>query len=113
MGTNGAPILTNLYLSTKLETVLKEKTKNHPVKPIFFRRYIKSNVEYCILEFNNLVKSIKIDKFKYGSKVEYMDLIIFKGNRSSKLDFSTLKSFRRRRIFTPTFRKKVTTKNTP
>ena len=57
MGTNVAPILTNLYLA-KLEKILKEKTKNDPkmVWPILFKRFIdngfgitkgtKGDVEY-------------------------------------------------------------------
>jgi len=84
MGTNVAPILANLHLA-KLENILKEKSKGDPkmVRPILFKRYIddgfgimkgsKSHVEYWILEFNKLVKSIKIDKFKYGPRVEYME----------------------------------------
>ena len=88
LGTNVAPILANLYLA-KLEKILKEKYINDPkmVWPIFFRCYIddgfgitkgsKANVDSWIKEFNNLVKLIKIDKFKYGSRVEYMDLIFF------------------------------------
>ena len=83
MGTNVAPILANLYLA-KLEKLLKDKTKNDHkmVWPILFRHFIddgfgttkgsKSDVEYWIMTFNFLVKSIKIDKFKYGSKVEYI-----------------------------------------
>ena len=117
-------ILTNLYLA-KLENILKEKSKGDPnmVWPIFFKRYIddgfgitkgsKSNVEYWILEFNKLVTSIKIDKFKYGSKVEHMDLIIFKGNRFHKVDFLASKSFKNHKIFMLTFHKKVLIKNIP
>ena len=106
MGTNVAPIIANLYLA-KLEKILKEKSKGDPnmVWPIFFKRYIddgfgitkgsKSNVEYWILEFNKLVKSIKIDKFKYGPRVEYMDLIIFKGNRFSQSGLFDIKIFQK------------------
>ena len=39
------------------------------------------DVKYWISEFNNLVKSIKIHEFKYGPRMEYLDLIIYKGNR--------------------------------
>ena len=104
MGTNVAPILANLYLA-KLEKILKEKTKNDPmmVWPILFRRYIddgfgitkgsKTNVEYWISEFNNLLESIVIDKFKYGSKVEYMDLVIYKGNRFYEKGFFDIKVY--------------------
>ena len=92
MGTNVAPILANLYLA-KLQKILREEIKNDPKMawPILFKRFIddgfgitkgsKSDVEYWILNFKLLVESIKIDKFKHGSKVEYMDLVIFKGNR--------------------------------
>ena len=55
----------------------------------------KANVEYWIKEFNNLVKSIKIDKFKYASKVEYMDLIIFKGNRFHQKGLFDIKIFQK------------------
>ena len=106
MGTNVAPILANLYLA-KLEKILKEKTKNDPmlVWPILFRRYIddgfgitkgsKTNVEYWISEFNKLVESIVIDKFKYGSKVEYMDLVIYKGNRFYEKGFFDIKVYQK------------------
>ena len=82
MGTNVAPILANLTLA-KLVKILKEKTKNDPkmVWPIFFRRYIddgfgitkgsNADVEYWISAFNSLVESIKIDKFTYGSQVDW------------------------------------------
>ena len=98
MGTNVAPILANLYLA-KLEKILKEKTKNDPkmILPTFFR-YIdnglgitkgsKTDIEYWILAFNSLVKSIKIDKFKYVSKVEFMDLVIFKRKQISSKGFA-------------------------
>ena len=91
MRTNVTPIIANLCLA-KLEHFLKEKSKNDPkmIWPIFFRRYIddgfgitkgsKCDVEYWITAFNNLVQSIKIDKFTYGPRVEYIDLVIFKGN---------------------------------
>ena len=106
MGTNVAPILANLYLA-KLEKILKEKTINDPlmVWPIFFKRYIddgfgitkgsKANVEYWIKEFNNLVESIKIDKFKYGSRVDFMDLTIFKGNRFYRKGLFNVKIFQK------------------
>ena len=55
----------------------------------------KADVEYWIQEFNNLVKSIKIDKFKYGSRVEYMDLIIFKGNRFYQKGLFDIKIFQK------------------
>ena len=41
----------------------------------------KVNAEYWISEINKLVESIEIDKFKYGPRVEFLDLVIYKGNR--------------------------------
>ena len=106
MGTNVAPILANLYLA-KLEKFLKEKTKNDPkmVWPIVFKRFIddgfgitrgsKTDVEYWIMEFNKLEKSIEIDKYTYGPKVEYMDIVIYKGDRFFKNGFFDIKIFQK------------------
>ena len=47
------------------------------------------------MAFNSLVKSIKIDKFKYGSKVEFMDLVIFKGNRFHQKGLLDIKIFQK------------------
>ena len=92
----------------KLEKFLKEKTKNDPkiVWPILFKRFIydgfgitkgsKSDVEYWIVEFNKLVKSIEIDKYKYGPKVEFMDIVIFKGDRFFKNGFFRHQTFSKR-----------------
>ena len=55
----------------------------------------KADVEYWIQEFNNLVKSIKKDKFQYHSRVEYMDLIIFKGNRFYQKGLFDIKIFQK------------------
>ena len=41
----------------------------------------KSDFEYWVSEFNLLRESITIDKFKYGDKVDFMDLVIFKGDK--------------------------------
>ena len=83
---------TSIYLA-KLEKKSEGKTKNDPtmVWPILLRQYTddgfgipkgsKTNLEYWISEFNKSVESIVIDKFKHGPKVEYMDLVIYKGNR--------------------------------
>ena len=91
----------------KLEKFLIEKTKNDPkiVWPILFKRFIddgfgitkgsKSDVEYWIAEFNKLVKSIEIDKYKYGPKVEFMDIVIFKGGRFFKNGFFDIKLFQK------------------
>ena len=39
----------------------------------------KQDVEYWISQFNNLRKTIKIDKWSFGNHVEYMDLYIQRG----------------------------------
>ena len=41
------------------------------------------------MEFNKLEKSNEIDKYTYGPKVEYMDIVIYKGDRFFKNGFST------------------------
>ena len=71
MGTNVAPILTNIYMAT-LENLLKEKiiTNNKIVWPLPFKRFIDDG--FGIMEgtqkdaerkqFNLLRKTINIDK---------------------------------------------------
>ena len=110
MGTNVAPILANLYLA-KMEKILKEKTTNDPkmVWPMLFKRYIddgfgitkgsKKDVEYWISKFNNLVKSITIDKFTYGPEVAFMDIVIYKGNRFYEKGFFDIKIFQKKQNF--------------
>jgi hypothetical protein len=88
MGTNVAPILTNLFIA-RLETLLKEKCNTDP-KLKLFKRFIddgcgamdgnKLDFEYWVSEFNLLSDSITIDKFKFGNEVDFMDLYIYKGN---------------------------------
>ena len=101
MGTNLAPILANLYMAM-LQEELKRKCK-HDKKlkwPSLFLRFIddgfgimewtKKDVEYWILQFNDLRKSINIDKWSFGNHVEYMDVYIYKGEKfysSGILDF--------------------------
>ena len=41
------------------------------------QKRLKTNVEYRISEFNKMVKSITTDKFNCGSKVEFMNLVIY------------------------------------
>ena len=55
----------------------------------------KTNVEYWISEFNKLVESIVIAKFKYGSKVEYIDLVIYKDNRFYEKGFFDIKVYQK------------------
>ena len=45
--------------------------------------------------FNKLVAPIVIDKFKYGSKVEYLDLVIYKGNRLYEKGFFDIKIYQK------------------
>ena len=71
---------------------LKEKCllDSKLIWPIFYVRFIDDgfeitkgswkDVEHWIPEFNKLVKSITIDKYRYGMKVAFMDLSIFKGS---------------------------------
>ena len=48
----------------------------------------KSDFEYWVSEFNSLRETIAMDKLKYGDKVDFMDLIIFKGHKfASELIF--------------------------
>ena len=123
MGTNVAPILPNLYLASKTGKNCEGKNQTDPklIWPKVFKRYIddgfgitkgsRKDVEDWISEFNNLVESIRIDKFKYGPRVEYMDLVIFKGNRFHEKGFLISKYIRKSRIFKLTSRKKVFTEN--
>ena len=41
------------------------------------------------------MKSIKIDEFKYGPRVEYLDLIIYKDNRFHDQGFFDIKIFQK------------------
>ena len=112
MGTNGAPILANIYLA-KLEKLLLEKCKTDKkiVWPILFRRFIddgfgvtkgnKKEFEYWVSQFNLLRETITIDKYSYGDYVEFMDLFIFKGDdfsTSGKFDISVFQK-RRKQIY--------------
>ena len=101
MGTNVAPILANIYMAT-LENLLKEKCQtNKIVWPLLFKRFIddgfgittasKTEFEKWVNEFNTLRETITIDKFKYGNEVDFMDLLIVKGDNflnDGKLDIS-------------------------
>jgi len=74
MGTNVAPILTNIYMAL-LENELKSKCKSDPkiIWPILFKRFIddgfgitkgvREDVIYWIEKFNELRKTIQIDKY--------------------------------------------------
>ena len=73
----------------------------------------KINMAKTFSEFNNLVKSMKKEEFKYGSRVEYLDLITYKDNRFHDQGFFDIKYFRKSRIYRLTFRKQAITKNTP
>ena len=74
MGTNGVPILANIYLA-KLEKLLLKKCKMHKnlIWPILFQIFIddgfgitkesKKDFEYWVSEFNLLRDTITIDNF--------------------------------------------------
>ena len=40
----------------------------------------KLDFEYWVSEFHLLRESIKIDKFQFGNRAEFMDLLIYKGD---------------------------------
>ena len=75
-----------------LENELKNKCKSDPkfIWPVHFKRFIddgfgittglRKDLIYWIKKFNELRKTIKIDKFNWGNAVKYMDLFIFKGD---------------------------------
>ena len=107
----------------KLENLLKEKSKTNKkiIWPILFKRFIddgfgiteanKEEFEYWIHEFNLLRETITIDKFKYGNDVDFMDLLVFKGERfyvDGKLDISI---FQKKKINTCTSQLKAEIKN--
>ena len=91
MGTNVAPILTNIYMAM-LENELKQKCNSDPklIWPVLFKRFIddgfgitlglREDVIYWIEKFNELRESIKIDKYNWGNALDYMDLFIYKGS---------------------------------
>ena len=121
MGTNVAPILANIYMAT-LENLLKEKCKTNKIGwPLLFKRFIddgfgitiasKTEFEMWVNKFNALRETITIDKFKYGNEVDFMDLLIFKGDNfqdNGKFDISVFQ-----KDVTCTFQQPVDTKNIP
>ena len=124
MGTNVAPILANIYMA-KLENLLKEKSKTNKkiIWPILFKRFIddgfgiteanKEEFEFWIQELNLLRETITIDKFKYGNKIDFMDLYVFKGDRffvDGKFDVSV---FQKQKISTCIYLRKVDIKHIP
>ena len=68
---------------------------------------IKQDVEYWISQFNNLRKTIKIDKWSYGNHVEYMDLYIYKGDKFYSNGFLDFKIFQKKSIGICIFLKKA------
>ena len=115
LGTNVAPILTNIYMAT-LENLLKEKSKTNTkiIWPLLFKRFIddgfgitkanKNEFELWVNEFNLLRESITIDKFKYGNRVDFMDLFIFKGesfSENGKFDISVFQKEENKYMYIP------------
>ena len=91
MGTNLAPILTNIYMAV-LEEEMYIICKNKNITwPKMFKRFIddgfgviKSNKKEFLLwvnEFNCLRKNIVIDKWQFGNIAAFTDLHIFKGEK--------------------------------
>ena len=99
-----------------LQEELKNKCK-HDEKlkwPKLFLRFIddgfgifegtKKEVEYWINQFNELRKTITIDKWKFGNHVDYMDIYIYKGKKfysSGFLDFRIFQKEINRYMYIP------------
>ena len=72
-----------------LENELKLKCKLDPklIWPVLFKRFIddgfgitkgdQKDVIYWIEKFNELRKTVKIDKYNWGNALDYMDLFIW------------------------------------
>ena len=82
--------------------------------PILFKRFIdngfgvmegnKFDFEYMVSDFILLQKTITIDKFKIGNEVDFMDLLIYKGDEffiSSKLHISVFQSEENNYMYIP------------
>ena len=75
-----------------LENELKIKCCSDPklIWPVLFKRFIddgfgitkglRKDVIYWIEKFNELRKTVQIDKYNWGNALDYMDLFIYKGN---------------------------------
>ena len=105
MGTNLAPILTNIYMAM-LEEELIIICKNKNIKrPTFFKRFIddgfgiikgnRKDVQKWVDEFNNLRENIFIDKIEFGNHVAYMDLYIFKGDKFYEIGILSIKVYQK------------------
>jgi len=87
MGIIVAPILTNMYMAM-LENEFKMKCKTDPklIWLVLFKRFIddgfgitkgnREDVIYWIEKFNELRKTVQIDKYNWGNALDYMDLFI-------------------------------------
>ena len=75
-----------------LENELKAKCKTEPklIWPILFKRFIddgfgitkgvREDIIYWIEKFNELRKTVQIDKCNWGNALDYMDLFICKSD---------------------------------
>ena len=91
MGIIVAPILTNMYMAM-LENEFKMKCKTDPklIWLVLFKRFIddgfgitkgnREDVIYWIEKYNELRKTVQIDKYNWGNALDYMDLFIYKGD---------------------------------
>ena len=92
VGSIVAPILANIYMAL-LENELRKKCMLDPqIKwSVLLKTFIddgfgifegtKIKVEYWINQFNLLRETIKIDKWSYGTHIQYIDLEIYRGAR--------------------------------
>ena len=127
MGTNVAPILTNIYMAM-LENELKVKCETDPklIWPVLFKRFIddgfgitkgvREDVVYWIEKFNELRKTVQIDKYNWGNALEYMDLFIYKSDPfylDGKLSISTRQKETNKFMYIPfrSFHQRHTIKN--
>ena len=127
MGIIVAPILTNMYMAM-LENEFKMKCKTDPklIWPVLFKRFIddgfgitkgdRKDVIYWIEKFNELRKTVQIDKFNWGNALDYMDLFIYKGDSfysDGKLSISIHQKETNKFMYIPfrSFHQKHTIKN--
>ena len=64
----------------------------------------KNEFELWVDEFNLLRETIIIDKFKYGNEVDFMDLLVFKGDSfldNGKFDISVFQKEENKYMYIP------------
>ena len=73
-----------------IELKMKCKTDPKLIGPVLCKRFVddgfgitkgnRTDVIYWIGKFNELRKTIQIDKYNWGNTLDYMDLFIYKGD---------------------------------